>query len=73
MFICDSGHDLFHAISFQGAALSQIEAVYLSLHLKGASVNTIGYGVPRVRIHIMQEKSGSNGVTRLAIKNGQIT
>ncbi|KAL1718109.1 Alpha/Beta hydrolase protein [Schizophyllum commune] len=31
-----------------GAALSQIEAVYLSLHLKGASVNTIGYGVPRV-------------------------
>ena len=65
--------EIANAISFQGAALSQIEAVYLSLHLKGASVNTIGYGVPRVCIYIMQEKSDYNGVTRLAIKNGQIT
>ncbi|KAL1739701.1 Alpha/Beta hydrolase protein [Schizophyllum fasciatum] len=31
-----------------GAALSQIEAVYLSVQLEGVSVKTIGYGVPRV-------------------------
>lgn len=31
-----------------GAALSQIEAAYLSLQLAEASVNVIGYGMPRV-------------------------